>query len=72
MLKAAQTIVAQTLAIARARHHGDDERAAREGEAKRQEIAVRIARGDRIAGIEVRTRAAPAQIREQDRPGRGR
>ncbi len=71
-LKAAQTIVAQTLAIARARHHGDAERAAREGEAKRQEVAVRIAGGDRIAGIEVRARPAPVQTREQDRPGRGR
>ena len=68
----AQTIVAQTLAIARARHNGDAERAVREGEAKRQEVAARIARGDRIAGIETRTRPAPAQTRESDRPGRSR
>ncbi len=71
-LKAAQTIVAQTLAIARARHPGDAERATREGETKRQEVAVRIARGDKIAGIEVRDRPTPVQTREQDRPGRSR
>lgn len=71
-LKAAQTIVAQTLAIARTRHHGDPERAARESEAKRQEVAARIARGDRIAGIETRTRPAPVQTRARDQPGRSR
>lgn len=71
-LKAAQTIVSQTLAISLARHQGNAERASRESEAKRQELAVRIGQGDRIAGIDVRVRPAPVQARERDRSARSR
>lgn len=69
-LKAAQTIVTQTLAIARARSSGNADSAARAGEAKRQEVAVRIARGDQITGIEVRARSTPVRTPQQDRARR--
>ena len=55
-LKRAQTLVAQALSIARARHSDDPARAAREVEAKRQQVAARIANGDKIAAIRFRNR----------------
>jgi hypothetical protein len=62
-LRRAQTLVAQAMAIARARHPDDPARAARDVDAKRNEIAVRIANGDRIAAIQVRNQQAE-RVRE--------
>lgn len=62
-LKRAQCLVAQAMAIARARHPDDPNRAAREVEAKRQEVATRIANGDRIAAIQIRNQQAE-RVRE--------
>lgn len=59
----AQTLVAQAILIARARHPDDPNRAARDVEAKRQEVAIRIASGDRIAAIQIRNQLAE-RVRE--------
>lgn len=53
-LRRAQGLVAQTISIARAKYPDDPVKASREVEARRQEVALRIARGDRIAVIQVR------------------
>ena len=62
-LRRAQTLVAQAISIARAHHPHDPKRAARDVEAKRQEVATRIAKGDRVAPIQVRTRQ-PDRVHE--------
>jgi hypothetical protein len=53
-LRRAQSLVAQTISIARAKYPDDPVKAAKEIEARRQEVAIRIATGDRIAVIQVR------------------
>lgn len=55
-LRRAQTLVAQAISIARAHYPDDPKRAASDVETKRQEVATRIASGDRIAAIQVRNR----------------
>lgn len=62
-LRRAQTLVAQAISIARARHPDDPIRAARDVEAKRGEVATRIASGDRIAAIQIRNQQAE-RVRE--------
>jgi hypothetical protein len=52
-LRRAQSLVAQTISIARAKHPDDPAKASKEVEARRQEVAIRIAKGDRIAIIQV-------------------
>ena len=53
-LRRAQSLVAQTISIARAKYPDDPGKASKEVEARRQEVAVRIAKGDSIAVIQVR------------------
>ena len=53
-LRRAQSLVAQTISIARAKFPDDPAKATKEVEARRQEVALRIAKGDRIAVIQVR------------------
>ena len=57
-LRRAQSLVAQTISIARAKYSDDPVKAAKEVEARRQEVAFRIAKGDRIAVIQVRNQQA--------------
>lgn len=54
-LRRAQTLVAQAISIARARYPGDPVKASKEVEAKRQQVAARISKGDGIAAIQVRS-----------------
>jgi Large polyvalent protein-associated domain 7 len=53
-LRRAQSLVAQTISITRAKHPDDPAKARKEVEARRQEVALRIAKGDKIAVIQVR------------------
>ena len=53
-LRRAQSLVAQTIAITRAKHPDDPVKAAKEVEAKRQAVARRIASGDQIASVQIR------------------
>ena len=53
-LRRAQSLVAQTIAITRAKYLDDPVKASKEVEARRQEVARRIANGDKITGIQVR------------------
>lgn len=53
-LRRAQSLVAQTISITRAKYPDDPVKASREVEARRQDVARRIANGDRIAAIQVR------------------
>lgn len=62
-LRRAQTLVAQTMSIARARYPDDPAKAAKDVEAKRQQIALRIATGDTIAGVQIRNQQAQ-RVRE--------
>ncbi len=62
-LRRAQSLVAQTISIARARYPDDSAKASKEVESRRQEVAVRIANGDRIAIIQVRNQQAQ-RVRE--------
>ena len=62
-LRRAQRLVAQTLSIARARYPDDSVKASKEVEARRQEIAVYIEKGDRIAVVQVRNQQAQ-RVRE--------
>jgi hypothetical protein len=62
-LRRAQSLVAQAIAIGRAKHPDDPAKASQEVEAKRQEVAQRIANGDRIAVIQIRNEQAKA-VRE--------
>ncbi len=57
-LRRAQSLVAQTISIARAKYPDDPAKATKEVEAKRQEVALRIAKGDKIAVIQVRNSQA--------------
>lgn len=62
-LRRAQTLVAQAISIARARYPDDPAKAAKDVEAKRQQIAMRIATGDKIAGVQIRNQQAQ-RVRE--------
>lgn len=53
-LRRAQSLVAQSISIARAKYPDDPLKASKEVEAKRQDVAIRIANGDKIAIIQVR------------------
>ena len=53
-LRRAQSLVAQTISIARAKYPDDPVKASKEVESRRQEVASRIASGDKIAVIQVR------------------
>jgi hypothetical protein len=53
-LRRAQSLVAQTISITRAKYPDDPVKASKEVEARRQEVARRIANGDKIAAIQVR------------------
>jgi len=57
-LRRAQSLVAQTISITRAKYPDDPVKASKEVEAKRQEVARRIVNGDRIAAIQVRNQLA--------------
>ena len=57
-LRRAQILVAQTISIARAKYPDDPVKASKEVEAKRQEIAIRITKGDRSTVIQVRNQQA--------------
>jgi len=76
-LRHAQSLVAQTISITRAKYPDDPVKASKEVEAKRQEVARRIASGDTIAVIQVRSQQAQ-RVREVTqeqalrREGRGR
>ena len=62
-LRRAQSLVAQTISIARAKYPDDPLKASKEVEARRQEVAIRIANGDKIAVIQVRNQQAQ-RVRE--------
>ena len=53
-LRRAQSLVAQTISIARAMYPDDPVKASKDIEARRTEVATRIARGDKISIIQVR------------------
>ena len=53
-LRRAQSLVAQSISIARAKYPDDPAKATKEVEARRQDVALRIAKGDKIAVIKVR------------------
>ena len=50
--------MAQTISIARAKYPDDPVKALKEIEARRQEVAIRIAKGEKIAVIQVRNQQA--------------
>lgn len=62
-LRRAQSLVAQTISITRAKYPDDPVKASKEVEARRQEVARRIASGDKIATIQVRNQQAQ-RVRE--------
>lgn len=62
-LRRAQSLVAQTMSITRAKYPDDPTKATKEVEARRQEVAIRIAKGDKIAVIQVRNQLAQ-RVRE--------
>lgn len=62
-LRRAQGIVAQTISITRAKYPDDPVKASKDIEARRQEVARRIASGDKIATIQVRDQQAQ-RVRE--------
>ena len=62
-LRRAQSLVAQTISITRAKYPDDPVKALKEVEARRQEVARRIANGDKIAVIQVRNQQAQ-RVRE--------
>ena len=62
-LRRAQSLVAQTISITRAKYPNDPYMASKEVEARRQEVARRIVNGDRIAAIQVRNQQAQ-RVRE--------
>ena len=76
-LRRAQSLVAQTISITRAKYPDDPVKASKEIEGKRQEIARRIASGDSIAAVQVRSQQAQrvrevTQEQALSREGRGR
>ena len=62
-LRRAQSLVAQTISITRAKYPDDPVKASKEVEARRQQVARRIASGDKIATIQVRNQQAQ-RVRE--------
>ena len=62
-LRRAQSLVAQTISIGHAKYSDDPVKASKEVEARRQEVARRIANGERIAVIQVRNQQAQ-RVRE--------
>lgn len=62
-LRRAQSLVAQTISITRAKYPDDPVKASKEVEARRQKVARRIANGDRIATIQVHNQQAQ-RVRE--------
>ena len=62
-LRRAQSLVAQTISITRAKYPDDPVKASKEVEARRQEVAIRIANGDNISIIQVRNQQAQ-RVRE--------
>jgi Large polyvalent protein-associated domain 7 len=62
-LRRAQSLVAHTISIARAKYPDDPVKASNEVESRRQEVALRIAKGDKIAVIQVRNQQAQ-RVRE--------
>lgn len=62
-LRRAQSLVAQTISIARAKYPDEPVKASNDVEARRQEVAMRIAGGDRVAVIQVRNQQAQ-RVRE--------
>lgn len=54
-LRRAQSLVAQTISITRAKYPDDPVKASKEVEARRRDVARRIADGDKIATIQVRS-----------------
>lgn len=62
-LRRAQSLVAQTISIARAKYPDDPIKASKDVEARRSEVAIRIANGDKIAIIQVRNQQAQ-RVRE--------
>ena len=62
-LRRAQSLVAQTISIAHAKYSDDPVTASKEVEARRREVAIRIANGDKIAIIQVRNQQAQ-RVRE--------
>ena len=76
-LRRAQSLVAQTISITRAKYPDDPAKATKEVEARRQEVALRIAKGDKIAVIQVRNQQAQRvrditqeQVLQRDRRSR--
>jgi Large polyvalent protein-associated domain 7 len=57
-LRRAQSLIAQTISIARAKYPDDPVKASNEVEARRKEVAIRIAKGDKIAVVQVRNSQA--------------
>jgi hypothetical protein len=62
-LRRAQSLVAQTISITRAKYSDDPVKASKEVDARRHEVAIRIANGDKIAIIQVRNQQAQ-RVRE--------
>ena len=76
-LRRAQSLVAQTISIARAKYPDDPVKASKDVEARRQAVAIRIANGDKIAVIQVRNQQAQRvrditqeQVLQRDRRSR--
>jgi hypothetical protein len=59
-LRRAQTLVAQAIAIGRTKYPDDPVKASKDVEAKRREVAQRIANGDKIAVVQIRNQQAKA------------
>jgi hypothetical protein len=62
-LRRAQSLVAQNISITRAKYPDDPVKASKDVEARRQEVARRIASGDKIATVQVRSQHAQ-RVRE--------
>lgn len=62
-LRHAQSLVAQTMSVARVKYPDDPVKAAKDVEAKRQDVARRIANGNSIAAVQVRNQQAQ-RVRE--------
>jgi hypothetical protein len=76
-LRRAQKLVAQTMAISSAKHPHDPAKAAKEVEASRRDVAMLIAKGAKIAVLQVRTPSAQpvqslAKEKAIERQGRSR
>lgn len=67
-LRTAQSLVAQTISIARAKYPDDPVKTSKEIEVRRQEVAIRIAEGDKIAVVQIKNsqnRNLRENVREQ-------